>query len=454
MTNGSSSVDEQFPKRAGDSSQSKLSAVVSWAFILATILFLQTPQYKALRKPVPDSGPDLQLQLVGKYIVGTMQLLGSRPELRVRMDRMVRDLQKNQSTRKKLPTIPILAELSGKEAAIFELNRLAVKSSDPSLAREISLFLQLYRDGESSLDLQQRLSIKRYGWIGQLALSQNKPASDAARKAVLQSAFATTILLGLAMIGILAALAAGFVLLAVAIVLRARGRLRSHLLMPEKPGISLLQAFSIYLTGYVVLPALGAWLFPKFRLLGALLALLAVVAAIFWPRFMGSDWRSYRAAIGWRRGQGIFREVGAGILGYIAGLPLLLCAAVIVMMLSRYAGKMPVHPIIYEVSRGPLYLLLWFLLACVWAPVVEETLFRGALFGYLRRHVSWFVSGISSAILFAIVHPQGWIGVPLIAAIGFTLSAIREWRGSIIASMSAHALNNGSVLLLLILALN
>ncbi len=434
--------------------RSKLRAAISWFFIIGTVVFLQTPQYQASRKPVPDSGPDLQLQLVGKYIVGTRQFLGSGPELRARMDRMVRDLQKNQSTRKQLLTVPILAEVSGREAALIELRRLAANPVDASVAREIALFLQLYQDGEASPNLQQRLFMKRYGWIGQLALSQNMPGSDAARKEVLQSAFVTTILLGLVLIGIMAALAAGFVLLAVTIVLRAKGHLRSHLSMPEKPGVSLLQAFAIYLTGYVALPTLSAWLFPKFRMMGSLLALLAVVTAILWPRFSGSDWQNYRTAIGWHRGKGILREVGAGILGYIAGLPLMLGAGVLVMMISRYAGKMPTHPMIQEIGRGPIYLLIWSALACIWAPLVEETLFRGTLFGYLRRYIPWAASGILTAILFAIVHPQGWIGVPLLAAIGFNLSAIREWRGSIIASMSAHALNNGSALFLLILALN
>jgi membrane protease YdiL (CAAX protease family) len=92
-------------------------------------------------------------------------------------------------------------------------------------------------------------------------------------------------------------------------------------------------------------------------------------------------------------------------------------------------------------------------MACVWAPVVEETFFRGALFGYLRQHMPWAVSGVLAGLLFAIVHPQGLIAVPVLAAIGFNFSAIREWRGSIIASMSAHALNNGTIFLLLFLTL-
>jgi hypothetical protein len=139
------------------------------------------------------------------------------------------------------------------------------------------------------------------------------------------------------------------------------------------------------------------------------------------------------------------------MVGYIAGFPLLLMAVAFVAILSQRAGKMPAHPIVYQISRGPLYLLFWTVLACVWAPVVEETFFRGALFGYLRRHVQSAISGLVVALLFAIIHPQGWVAIPVLATIGFTLSMIREWRGSIVASMSAHALNNALALLILIL---
>jgi membrane protease YdiL (CAAX protease family) len=456
MTNGNDSMNEQVqqPVSIGARARrSRLSAVVSWFFIIATILFSQMPQYKAVKATSSDSVQDLPLELTGKYIVGLKHLLGQQAAIKRSFEQMTRALQKNQSVRKQLLIVPILAEISGKDAALIELERLTSNTSDVAVARDASLFLQLYRNGVASLGPQQRLSIQHYGWIGELALSQDKPASDPARSAILQSAFRTVVFLVIFMIGILIALAAGLVLLVIAIIFRAKGRLYSRLTMPENPEISLLEAFTIYLTGFMGLPALTIWLFPGFRLGAALMAIPAVIIAILWPRFRGSNWKNYRTALGWRRGQGFFYEIGAGILGYIAGLPLLLCAAAFSAMISRFTGNMPVHPLLYELGRSPLYLLIGALLACVWAPVVEETFFRGVLFGYFRHRVHWVVSGILTALLFAVVHPQGWIGVPLIAAIGFTLSAIREWRGSLIASMSAHALNNASALIFFI-ALN
>jgi membrane protease YdiL (CAAX protease family) len=449
MTNGRDTMNEQVPQSLNNSDpsrRSKTGAVISWFFIIATVIFSQMPDYRAVKTASSDYSPDLPLELTAKYIVGIKQMLGQQPALKNNFEQMARTLQKKQSARKQLWIVPILAEVSGKDAAIAELKKIASFPDNEAVARDVSLFMQLYREGEGSLAAQQRLSIERYGWLGQLALSQDRPASDPARKAILQAAFRTVVFMGIIMIVVLAALAAGVVAFVVSIVFWAKGGLRSHLTIPEKPNL-LLEAFAIYLTGFMGLPALILLLFPGFRIGAILIAVLAVIVAILWPRFRGSEWKNYRAALGWRRGQGILREIGAGILGYFSGLPLLLCAAAISAMLSHLTGNMPVHPLFYELSRSPLSLLLGVLLACVWAPVVEETFFRGMFFGYLRRHIPWAFSAAISAIIFAVIHPQGWIGVPMLAAIGFTLSSIREWRGSLIASMSAHALNNASALL-------
>ena len=57
------------------------------------------------------------------------------------------------------------------------------------------------------------------------------------------------------------------------------------------------------------------------------------------------------------------------------------------------------------------------------------------------------------ALLFAAIHPQGWVGVPVLTGIAMSFAFIREWRGSIVAPVVAHALNNGAVTLLLVLIL-
>jgi membrane protease YdiL (CAAX protease family) len=57
-----------------------------------------------------------------------------------------------------------------------------------------------------------------------------------------------------------------------------------------------------------------------------------------------------------------------------------------------------------------------------------------------------------SGVIFAAVHPQGWAVVPALAAIGAVLALVRQWRGSLVASITAHALHNGMLVTVMVLA--
>jgi membrane protease YdiL (CAAX protease family) len=46
-------------------------------------------------------------------------------------------------------------------------------------------------------------------------------------------------------------------------------------------------------------------------------------------------------------------------------------------------------------------------------------------------------------LIFAALHPQGFLAIPALASIGMGFSLLREWRDSLIAPMVAHAINNG-----------
>lgn len=447
------SLSGQFPNSGRSPRRPTWRAAVSWCFIVATVTLTQLPHYRDLQAPSNASAGDVSLQLTGRYMVGMKHFFQSIPAFHARTHALAQSLQKYRDTPSQLLVVPIMAELSGKDAALAELQRITQASAHARAAGDARLFQQLYRDGAASLNPEQRRAIARYGWIGQLALSQDSSDAHPSRKAILAAATRTVIAVIVFILAAAAAVAAGMILLVLAIVLRAKGRLGSRLMLPQNPGISLLEAFAIYLTGFLGVPAATAVFFPDLRLGAGILAVLAVPAALLWPMLGSAKWSDYRLALGLHRGRGILREIGAGIAGYLAGLPLLLAAAAVVAVLARFAGGPPTHPIQYEIGRGPMHLLFWSMLASIWAPVVEETFFRGMLFGYLRRFMPWAATGIATAFLFAIMHPQGWIGAPLLMAIGFTLGTIREWRGSIIASMSAHALNNCMVLLLVVFAL-
>jgi hypothetical protein len=172
----------------------------------------------------------------------------------------------------------------------------------------------------------------------------------------------------------------------------------------------------------------------------------AFVIGVASPLLCGQTRQQWHLTLGLHRGRGIWREIGGGLLGYIAGMPLMAVGLVLVILLSKITGIKGAHPIINELQGSPWELALVFLLACVFAPITEELMFRGALFAHLRERFPWWLAAPIVAVLFALMHPQSWIALPALAAIAVVFAGIREWRGSIIGCMAAHAVHNGVAL--------
>src|SRR5262249_39109907 len=156
-----------------------------------------------------------------------------------------------------------------------------------------------------------------------------------------------------------------------------------------------------------------------------------------------------------------------GIGAYAMSLPLLGIGVFIMLGLMALQGLLaggptvhdplsptgePQHPIVEVFTKADWWLYSQVLfVASVVAPVVEETMFRGVLYRHLRDAtavfgvaLSFVVSALVVSFVFAAIHPQGWLAVPALMAlaIGFTLA--REWRGTLIPSIVAHAINNGA----------
>jgi membrane protease YdiL (CAAX protease family) len=380
-------------------------------------------------------------------------ILGKTPAMDLGIAQLRKSLAESANPRKHLFVIPVLVELDRREEALKELNRLATKPENGNVAQDASLYLKLYDFGSASLAPEQQRKIEKYGWSGKLALCQDKSDSDPLRRNVLWTASKTVVVVVLFSVGIIAILATGFCLLICAIILRKHGKLRAEFSLPQCSAAPYLESFAIYISGMVAVPQMVRWLFPDYPIAASLVAVLMVGLAFCWLFMRGHKWHEIRSSLGLHKGAGLWREVGAGILGFLAGLPLLALAMIPVYVISRYSGKLPAHPLVNEIGRSPIILAIILALGCIWAPVVEEVFFRGMFYGYLRRSRQWVLAGISTAFLFAIIHPQGWMAVPVLGTIGFILSAIREWRGSLIASMTAHAVNNAAALLLAALIL-
>ena len=87
-------------------------------------------------------------------------------------------------------------------------------------------------------------------------------------------------------------------------------------------------------------------------------------------------------------------------------------------------------------------LILTFVVLVVIAPVAEEVMFRGYLFGKLKKHAKVWVSIVLSSLLFAVVHFQFNVGLDTFA-LAVVLSLLRVATGSIWSSIMLHMAKNG-----------
>lgn len=85
--------------------------------------------------------------------------------------------------------------------------------------------------------------------------------------------------------------------------------------------------------------------------------------------------------------------------------------------------------------------ILAFASLVVIAPIAEEVIFRGYLFGKLKKYAAVWVSVLCSAALFAVAHGQWNVALDTFA-LGIVLASLRVVTGSIWASIALHALKN------------
>lgn len=81
--------------------------------------------------------------------------------------------------------------------------------------------------------------------------------------------------------------------------------------------------------------------------------------------------------------------------------------------------------------------------AVIVAPLAEELIFRGYIYGVLKRFTDGYFAALGSALIFAIVHMHVGTLVPLFV-LGLVLVAAYEVTGSLLVAIFIHALFNAS----------
>ena len=320
------------------------------------------------------------------------------------------------------------------------------------------------RDGRPIPDEVAEDALWQLGWFWELYSTWDADDEDAARQAAesvgLRAALASTFV-GLAAVGLfLFGIVAWFYIRSKRDTDMFASRMAKVVI--SRPEL-FLEAFAAYLTVTLIFDVLMMFV-PLPGWLGMIGIASGSVLGVLWPIFRGISKEETFEALGFTTGDGLLKEIGWGIAGYAAILPIMALGVVASMALGgvmEALGPAPVegappdvtsHPSAHMVAFGGWWTrLINLFLAAAFAPFFEELLFRGALFGYLRTKRAFFGAAFLMAFIFAVLHPQGIEAVPVLMALAIGFAWLRHWRGSLVAPMTAHAIHNGAIMTLLIL---
>jgi membrane protease YdiL (CAAX protease family) len=393
---------------------------------------------------------------------------------------------------KALATSAVVAELAGPAEALRRLEAWEPPPTaplTPEQQRVREILTRLYKDQAGGLfyhpsvtEAEAQFLQQELGWFGKLALhpffreeTVEHAATQAgaegpellqtyreAREAIVNAAVPTLIITMSLGVCMLAALTFGMVGLPIFVLLWGTGYIRVGLSTGITHAGVYAETFAIWLVFYFGLSTLAMLFLEGIPMIArAAVAMPASLLVVGWPVLRGVPWRQVRQDIGWTLGRRPLLEPFCGFLCYVLNLPIVMVGFVLMfVLLLLYAGlnagtgpvseDSPSHPIIGIFEHATWFdVITFFIVISVLAPIIEETMFRGFLHRHLRE-VAFpryaLLSGLFSMlvvnVIFASIHPQGLLAVPVLTAMACGFSLAREWRGTLIPSMVAHGTNN------------
>jgi membrane protease YdiL (CAAX protease family) len=401
-------------------------------------------------------------------------------------------------------------ELGGPKEALKDLDAIRKEKQNsltPDQAQLLDILRRLYADyaalrltAPSVTKAERDLLPEKLGWAGELALvpagvtappdaeavagaamsialTDGKSPDPEDRDRVLEPARRTFITMIAGVCGFLGVALLGLIGLGVMGLLAFNRHVRGRLWLERGNGGIYAETFAVWMLLFLGLGFLPRLFLPSD--LPAIVSLAVGAAAFFlsllallWPVLRGIPWSVVRREIGWTGGNRPLTEVLWGIAWYAMSLPILLIGLLVTLLFlfikgalerggGSAAGREAAHPVIGEIVHAdPWTLVMILLLASVAAPIIEETFFRGVLHRHLREatgrwgtFLSVVFSGGLVSFIFAVIHPQGYLAVPVLMSLAFGFTLAREHRGTLLPSMVAHGINNGLVLMLSVLML-
>jgi len=466
---------------AGTPFSARLAAIGAFVFVGLVMLLQQLPHvFPGAPEPpeagvtAPEQGDEFTMQAVMLVKLANVVRDGSG---KVQDGERLMNLAETpgQTLVERVRTAVVAGEVVGAEEALRRLDAVGTEiaaadaqSEDAppaGLDADIATLRRIY-GGETVDDAEREELIARHGYFAKLALVHDAPRTDPTRERLTGGGIPLVLTLTAVMVVVTGAFIAAVVLFIVGVIRFSSGRIRPRFTPPLPGGSVFLETVAVMAIAFLALQAVKlaiATAFvkegeraPEWLIVFSLATQWLLVAVPFYPLLRGVPWPELKRRIGWTRGEGVFREIGAGLGAYFATLPFLFVAIGVSLFIlfvralvdgGNGGPAAPDNPVAELLgSGGPLLLILVFLLATVWAPFVEESVFRGALYRHLRSWWGVAPSAVVTAIAFGVMHGYPFFLLLPVIVLGFNFSLMREWRGSLIGPMVTHGLHNATLL--------
>lgn len=175
----------------------------------------------------------------------------------------------------------------------------------------------------------------------------------------------------------------------------------------------------------------------------ALFYTATLLFTIFVPWKIFKKWPTNRTELG-IRGLPTWTDIGLAIVGFVAYAIL---ASLLVKIFSNFSffNMTETQNTGYDTFVVGFDRLVAFVALVIIAPIAEELIFRGWLYGKLRNTItgkfSLIISMFLVSVLFGILHGQWNVGVNVFA-MSLVLCGIREITGTVYGGILLHILKN------------
>lgn len=452
----------------------------AWVVILIAAGTVFALNFLTSRSTGGKGGEELAADMQARIALGVSQFPGTAAE----MHRSLRDGLEPGNYSGILRTTVVTAEIVGLERAVEELDELAgdwLSTETPPTPDEVRLatvLRELYelRRGDDFAEKGLPADSTEFlestlGWTGRLAVNPVNGPQPEAREALMAEANRTAVVFFCAAVAGVLSVVVGLALLVIWGVLAFLGTVQFHLRVGSGTGGFYAETFALWFVTFFFLNILVAPFCPAaYRMLCVGLMSALSLLTLLWPVGRGVPWSQVREEVGLTWPKHPVREIATGVVSYIAGAPLLAIGMVCTVFLMQLQKAMqspallafadtPMHPIIQPLARGTTLDRIQAVAVVLLVPITEEIMFRGVLYRHLREAslrwgavISVLFSILFNAFLFAAIHPQGILGIPLLMSIAIVLAVSREWRGSLVAPTVTHMIVNGMTTTIVLLA--